>query len=327
MRAAVTGSAGFIGRAVVAALLDRDDSVVALLRKNHREPVEWRGRADLFRSDLVAGPPTAAMRDVEVVFHCAAQVRPTWDREAYVGNNVGATRNVLEAALAARVRRVVHFSSLAVHGEHVDHRDADESAPFANPPPTPYVATKIESERIVEEFRGRGLDVVVLRPGWVWGPGDPGTASIARHLQRGRILVPGSGSNVLHLAYIENVAGAALLAERVGAARNESFIVHDDFGVTTEGFFRKLAAALGVNPAIRHVPVALALAGAACVDAAYRAMRRNPALTRYQVAILARNQGFSVAKARGTLRFRPEVPLHEALARTARWVTASPLAR
>jgi len=236
VRAAVTGSAGFIGRAIVAALIDRGDSVVALLRKDHVEPEAWRGRADIFRSDLATGPPTEAMRDVEVVFHCAAQVRPTWEREAYIRNNVRATCSVFEAALTARVRRVVHFSSLAVHGEHIDHRDANESASFANPPPNPYVETKIESERVVEEFRGRGLNVVVLRPGWVWGPGD---------------------------------------------------------------------------------------SGAACIEVGSRLMRRDPFLTRYQVAILARNQGFSIAKARGTLGFRPEVTLDEALARTARWITES----
>jgi len=326
VRAAVTGSAGFIGRALVAALIDRGDSVVALLRKDHVEPAAWRGRADIFRSDLATGPPTEAMRDVEVVFHCAAQVRPTWEREAYSRNNVQATRSVLEAALAARVR-VVHFSSLAVHGEHIDHRDANESASFANPPPNPYVETKIESERVVEEFRGRGLNVVVLRPGWVWGPGDSGTASIARQLRRGRILIPGRGSNVLHLVYIDNVVGAALLADRVAAAQNEAFIVHDDFGLTTDDFTRKVAAALGVNPTIRHVPVSLALAGAACIEVGSRLMRRDPFLTRYQVAILARNQGFSIAKARGTLGFRPEVTLDEALARTARWITESPPAK
>jgi len=324
VRAAVTGAAGFVGRSIVDALLEGGDSVVAVLRPRHREPADWRGRAELVRADLAVELPASALRGVEVVFHCAAQVRPTWERERYVWSNVLGTRNVLEAAEAGGVRRVVHFSSLAVHGEHIDHRGADESAPFANPPPNPYVATKIDAERIVEEARGRGLDVAVLRPGWVWGPGDPGIEGIARELRRGRFLLPGPGSNVLHLAYVENLARAALLAGTVEAARNGAFIVHDELGLTSEDFVRKLAAAIGASGRIRHVPIPVALAGAAFVEVLCKAAHRDPVVTPYQVAILARNQGFSVGKARRVLGFRPVVPFEEGLARTARWITDSP---
>ena len=115
----------------------------------------------------------------------------------------------------------------------------------------------------------------------------------------------------------------AALARVRGAAEGVIYDAMYDPGLTTDDFARKVAAALGVNPTIRHVPVSLALAGAACIEVGSRLMRRDPFLTRYQVAILARNQGFSIAKARGTLGFRPEVTLDEALARTARWITES----
>lgn len=323
MRAAVTGAAGFVGRAVVAALLEQGDSVVAILRDQHEESAESRGRAEVLRADLADALPPGALTGVEVVFHCAAQVRPTWDRDRYVRSNVRGTRTVLEAALAAGVRRVVHLSSLAVHGEHIDHRGADESTPFANPPPNPYVATKIEAERVVEQFRGRGLDVVILRPGWVWGPGDSGLGAIVRQVRNGRLIVPGPGSNILHLVYVENLARAALLAAAGVGVRNEAFIVHDDLGLSAGEFLRRFAAAVGSNPRVRHVPISLALAGAAFVEAASRAMHRDPLLTRYQVAILAHNQGFSVGKARRMLDFRSQVPLEEGLVRTARWITES----
>ena len=323
MRAAVTGAAGFVGRAVVADLLGRGDSVVAILRDGHREPAEWRGRVEVFRADLADALPPGAMTDVEVVFHCAAQVRPTWDRHRYVRNNVRGTRTVLEAAFVAGVRRVVHFSSLAVHGEHIDHTGADESTPFANPPPNPYVATKIEAERVVEEFRRRGLDVVILRPGWVWGPGDSALGAFARQIRKGRLLVPGPGSNILHLVYVVNLARAALLVAEGEGVRNEALTIHDDLGLTAEDFLRNVAAAVGVDLRVRHVPLSLALAGAGFVESASRAMHRDPILTRYQVAILAHNQGFSVGKARRMLDFRPQVPFEEGLARTTRWITES----
>lgn len=320
MRAAVTGAAGFVGRSLVGVLLDRGDSVRALFRPPREEPPEWRGRAETVRADLGSGIPEKAWRDIDVVFHCAAQVRPTWDRRAYVRNNVLATRIVLEGSQAAGVRRVVHFSSIAVHGEDVDHRGADEGAPFSDPPSNPYVATKIEAERVVEEFRRRDLDVVVLRPGWVWGPHDPGILGIARQLRWGRFLLPGPGTSALHLVYVENLVHAAIQAALLERARKETFLIHDDFGLTAESFLRELAAAIGVQPRIRRIPVPLAFAGASLFEAVSRGLRRDPAVTRYQAAILARNQGFSVEKARRVLGYCPPIPFGEAMARTASWL-------
>ncbi len=321
MRAAVTGAAGFVGRSLVAALLKREYSVRAVLRPGRREPQEWGSRVATVRADLGAGVPEDALLDVDVVFHCAAQVRPTWDPAQYVRNNVAATRNVLAAAQVAGVRRVVHFSSVAVHGEDVDHHEAGESSPFSDRLRDPYVATKIQAEHVVEEARGRGLDVVVLRPGWVWGPHDLGLLGIARRLRRGPFPLPGPGTNVLHLVYVENLAWAAIQASHLDKARNEVLIIHDDSGLTAEGFLCGLARAIGVEPRIRHVPVPVALAGAALVEGLNRALRQDPAVTFYQVAILARNQGFSVERARRVLGYRPVVPLGEGMARTAQWIT------
>ena len=318
MTVLVTGATGFIGGRLTRALLSQGAAIRLIVRPASRIPDAYLRRAEVVYGDLAEGPMSEAFRDVEVVFHCAAQVQPIRDPRVYYRNNVLATRHVLEASKAARVSRVVHFSSVAVHGEHTDHHGADESTPMASPSPTPYVATKIAAENLVEEARGEGLDVVMLRPGWVWGPQDRSTFRIVRQLRRGWFPLPGSGKNVLHLAFIDNVVEAALLAARSMRASGETYLIHDNQGVTARGLFERLASALGFRVRLVSTPVSLLRIGAALLSRAD--LRERQVVTPYQVDILAHNQGFSTEKARTALGFRPSVSFDEAIQKTVAWV-------
>ncbi len=321
MVSVVTGASGFIGSHLVAALVRRGNPVRAILRPSASQPYGWDDRVEVVRADLADGLLRPVLEGADTVFHCAAQVRPTADLEEYVRNNVVATRNLLASAGAVPVRRFVHFSSAAVHGEHVDHRDADEASPFSIPPPNPYVATKIEAERVAGEEHRRGrLEVTVLRPGWVWGPGDRNVLRIARQLRRKVFPLPGSGTNLLHLAYVENVVQGAILAAESPRAAGETFLLHDDAGVTAKQFLGRLGGAIGAHVRFVHIPLGLLLPGAAAVERIARAARVRPMATRYQVSILARHQGFSIEKARRVLGFRPQVGFDEAITMTSRWV-------
>lgn len=318
MTVLVTGATGFIGGRLTRTLLGQGAEVRLIVRPTSQVPDEYLRHAEVVYGDLAEGPLPEAFRDVEVVFHCAAQVQPTRDPIVYYRNNVLATRYVLEASRPAEVPRVVHFSSVAVHGEHIDHHEADESAPMASPPPTPYVATKIAAENLVEEARQEGLDVVTLRPGWVWGPEDRSTLRIVRQLRRGWFPLPGDGKNVLHLAFIDNVVQAARLAAKSKEASSETFLIHDNHGVTARGLLERLSAALGLVFRMVQVPVSLLRTGAALLSMAD--FKWVEGVTPYQVDLLAHDQGFSTGKARTTLGFRPSVSFEEAIQKTVAWV-------
>ncbi len=326
MTFAVSGAGGFIGNHLVRAIEATDTPVVAFVRPGR--PVSFGSSVQTVFLDLAAGVPAESLKDVDVVFHCAGQVRPARGTATYWRNNVLATRNLLEAAASASVKRFVHFSSVAVHGEDRDHIGATEDAPFATPPSDPYVATKIEAERTVQGYRGTGgMQVTILRPGWVWGPGDPGMLRIATQLRRGFFLIPGRGTNRLHITYVENLVRAALLASQTRAAADETFLVHDDASLTMARFMAWFAEALGVRVRWLRIPPWLALRGAAFVSAASGMLGLPPSLTRYEIAILVYEQGFSVEKAKRILDLRPWVAVEEGLRKTSRWVLSEWMVR
>ena len=139
-----------------------------------------------------------AVEGVDVVYHIAATYREAGQPDsAYRAINVDGTRNVLEAAQAAGVTRVVHCSTGGVHG-HIANPPANEDAPFN--PGDVYQETKLAAETLAREFGTRtGLDVVVARPIGIYGPGRPplpddvsrpGARTVSDDRQRPAVLSP-----------------------------------------------------------------------------------------------------------------------------------------
>ena len=142
-------------------------------RRAWRERPISRARAPrcAWRISPTPRPWPAAVRGCDVVYHIAATYREAGQGDAaYTRVNVDGTRHVLEGALAAGARRVVHCSTGGVHG-HIEHPPANENAPYA--PGDVYQRTKLEAERLASAFgASHPLEVVIARPIGIYGPGD-----------------------------------------------------------------------------------------------------------------------------------------------------------
>ena len=173
MKILVTGGTGFTGKALVRRLLDQGHTVVALDSKEGlktRELREWGAEVVL---GSVTDPDVVrrSMQGVEVVHHLAAAFREMNVPDSHYWNvNVQGTRNVLEAALAQGVRKLVYCSTFDVYG-NIDRAPGGEDAPIH--PADYYHRTKYEAEPVVQELHRRGLPSVILRPAAIYGPGDP----------------------------------------------------------------------------------------------------------------------------------------------------------
>lgn len=218
MRVFLTGATGFIGGEVARLLRQRGDDVRALART----PAKAVGLAAL-GCELVAGDLsdeealTEACRGVDAVIHGAALYEvgvPAERRSAMVDVNVGGTERVLGAALAAGVRRAVYISTVAVFGDTAGHV-ADEGwvRPDDGTYTSVYEETKLLAHRRAHEIAARGLPLVTVQPGVVYGPGD--TSSVGDLLDRylaGRLPVlpfPDLGVTPVHR---DDVAAGVLLA-------------------------------------------------------------------------------------------------------------------
>src|SRR5262249_30741695 len=152
------------------------------------------------------GALAAAVCGVDLVLHCAARTGPWGPAAEYEAANVLGLRLLVDAAEEAGVRRLVHVSSVTVHGNDA-RGQADETTPL-RVEPNPYSRSKVAGERLLEGLiRERRVPVTIVRPGWIYGPRD--TASFSRFatmIEQGRMVVVGSGRNHVPLIYVRDVA-------------------------------------------------------------------------------------------------------------------------
>ena len=239
-RVLVTGGTGFIGGRLAERLSFEHAADVVILRRDWRRAV-WASRlpARMVEGDVTDPASLArAMDGCQVVFHCAMSDLRT---------NRDGTRNVLEAAEVAGVERMVHLSTVGVHGPNPPD-NADESAPLTSVGDA-YGDSKIAAEQVITEFtRTHRLGVVILRPTFVWGPRSEGfTLEPIRQIRAGTWQLVDQGLGSCHAVYIDNLVDAIVLAGVVPGIDGEAFLVTDDQPCTWADFFMAYARMLGVT--------------------------------------------------------------------------------
>ncbi len=240
IRVAVIGANGFIGsRAVEMLHLEGLADVrpvvrsVSRLARAARFDLDWRVADARDRAALAA-----ALTGCDVVVHAVAGDRDTI---------LGTLSPLYEAAQAAGVRRLVYLSSAAVHGQDPDP-GTDERSALSARQPLPYNALKVRAERALLDLRERGdVEVVIVRPGIVYGPRSRWTAAFADDLLAGVAYLVDGGAGICNGVYVDNLVRAIHLAFAPPAADKEAFLVGDAEQYTWADLYRPIAAALGVD--------------------------------------------------------------------------------
>ena len=316
----VTGGTGFTGSHLVKRLLSRGSEVIVVdNQKGHfYHELESLGARIVLGSVTDRELMDEVVKGCDVVYHIAAAFRKINEPKGVYWNvNVNGTRCVLEAVAKHGVRKVVHCGTCGVHG-NVTEVPAPETAAIA--PADYYQYTKWESERVVHEFVERGLNVTILRPAAIYGPGDPGRwLMLFKRVARGRFLMFGDGQVVYHPLYIDNLIDAFELAVERDESAGRAYLIADERYYTLNELVRAIADVLGVKVAVTRVPFwPLWLAAVAC-EGVCAPLRIAPPIFRRRVDWFRQNRAFDISRAKQELGYRPGVDLHTGLARAARW--------
>jgi nucleoside-diphosphate-sugar epimerase len=265
--------------------------------------------------------PTAladATAGVDVVYHIAAIYRQAGlPAETYRAVNATAVQHLIEAAARGGVKRIVHCSTVGVHGD-IEHPPANEDAPLK--PGDIYQSTKCEGERLARETGARvGVEVTVARPSGIYGPGDRRLLRLFRGIARRRWITLGPGKIYYHLTYIDDLVEGLRLCGEHSAAANRTYILAGGEVTTLNTLVERVAEQAGVPAPTAHLPVwPFWIAGAAC-EAVCAPFGVEPPLYRRRVDFFTKSRAFDITRARTEIGFAPVVGLRDGIRRTLDW--------
>jgi dihydroflavonol-4-reductase len=314
----VTGGNGFLGQHVVSYLAHQGEEVRIFARpaaqasQNQDDSnIVWGDIRDLSAVER-------AVDGVDAVIHLVSNFRRGGSdkHEAYDINVVG-TENILKASLRYGIRRLVHCSTIGVHG-NVLEIPADETTGFN--PGDLYQETKLIAEQKVWAFhRDTGLPITVIRPISLMGPGDDRMLKLFRMIKRGRFVMIGSGNAYFQPAYIDDVVKGFYLCLHHEAAVGEAFIIGSEEYVQLRKLVQLIAAEMGVSVPKRRIPLTPVLWAAGLCEKVCVPLGIEPPLHRRRVSFFQNNRAFTIEKAKRLLGYQPQVTLREGIRRTISW--------
>jgi len=266
----VTGASGFIGRALCRALVARGHRVRAVLRS----PCDGTWQESLVCDLATQTIAPDQMRDIDGIFHLAsrahAQDLTGTSDDVYWRINVDSTRALVDvAARSQRVRRFVYFSSVKAAADP-GADCVDETWDLL--PKDAYGRTKREAERLVLTIGDhQGMEVCILRPTLVYGPGVKGNlAQIIGSVRRGTFPPLPEFGNKRSMVGLDDLVAAAWLAMTGDGAQGQTYIVADGIPYSTRGVYEAIRRALGLRVPEWTVPRWAFYVGARCGDALIR---------------------------------------------------------
>jgi nucleoside-diphosphate-sugar epimerase len=320
MKALVTGGGGYLGGAIVRALLARGDTVVTIQRGAYPwlELAGAEVRAgDIADIDAMVG----ASAGCDVVFHVAGRTGVWGDYAAYHHSNVAGTACVLHACLKNGVPRLVYTSTPSVIFSGADESGIDESIPYPDHYYNHYQRTKALAEQKALMANSRQLATVALRPHLIWGPGDPHLVGrILARARSGRLRLV-SARNLVDTTYIDNAAAAHLLAAdalHAGApCAGRSYFISNGEPQVLPDLINAILAAYRLPPITKNVTPRQAYVIGALSELFYTAfrLRGEPLMTRFVARQLSCDHWYDISAARRDLGYTPAVSIADGLRR------------
>jgi dihydroflavonol-4-reductase len=319
MRVLVTGATGKVGNAVARRLAERGDEVVALVRDEGRARDVLPPEVELARGD-VDNPASIreAAAGAQGVFNCMG-IYEQWlpDKQTFERVNAIGALNVVSASRQAGVERAVHTSTYDVFDAERGGM-AREDRVAEDPKATAYERSKQRAEELVLGEGRHGIEVVIVNPSAVYGPGPWARAGVDRVLRdaiRGRLpAVPPGG---MTLTYVDDVAAGHLAAFDRGRP-GERYILADGYATNRE-ICEAAVETAGRGRVPRTLPVPLAKLLAVAGEGVSRVIRRPPLLARGQLEFLLWEARADSSKAQDELGFAP-TPWSDGIPRTVRWM-------
>jgi len=320
-RAFVTGASGFIGGHLVHALLEEGWAVKVLA---HSRTIPSQPNITVLRGEITdRSLLEKELRGSDILFHLASALGASLiGEEEFYRINAEGTGVVLAAAEAAGIKRVIHFSSAGVLGQVDPGKVADENYPLR--PVDTYDKSKFEGEKIAlaRATGPSGTGIVIIRPGWIYGPGDRRTFKLIKAIAKKRFLLVNKGETLQTPCYIDDLIRGTLLCAEKGRD-GEIYHIAGPEVLTVKEICETIAAAGDTSiPGIRLPlwPIRLA---AWKLGLLYRLFRKEAPLTMGKLAFFVHPKPLDIGKARRELGYEPQLSFENGMRQTFDWLRSN----
>lgn len=321
LKALVTGATGFVGSAVAKRLQKENFEIRAMVRDPSKLAAVGLAGVDVAVGDITDKSAVAKACDgCDIVYSIAGTFRePDLSDARYREINVDAVRHMLDGAHAAGIKRVVHCSTVGIHG-NVIGPPATEDNPIV--PDGIYEITKAEGDRVAREYgQELGLEVVVIRPTPIYGPGDTRLLKLFKMASKDPMIMLGDGTAGYHLVHIDDLAEAFLRAGQAEDVAGEAFIIGGPERPSLNEMITTLRGVLGKGGSQKTIRIPakpVRLLGHLC-EIICRPFGISPPIFRRRVDFFINNRSYDVSKAERLLGFQPSVKMVAGLEQTAEW--------
>lgn len=322
MRAFITGAAGFIGSALMRECLQRQWDVRVL---QHNRVLESESASD-YEHEVVEGDITnprsleGIFEGVDIFFHCAAALGASiMSENDFFCINADGTKNVLQAAKDAGVPKIIHFSSAGVLGSVKKGELAHED--YALNPQNSYDRSKLEGENIARHLAEKGMDIVIVRPGWVYGPGDRRTFKLLKAISKKRFILVTKGETLQTPVHIEDLVGGVFLCSEKGQ-RGHIYHIAGREVLQVRDIVTKIASATGSKIPPIALPLFLVKLAALALEKSFVLIKKEAPLTRGKLSFFIHPKPLAIQKARQELGYAPKINFSEGMIQTVEWYKA-----
>lgn len=315
---AVTGATGFLGKHIVTRLVAEGYKVLAFGRNEEKGKLLESKNCTFVKWDICdTSALEVNLKGVDIVIHSAAKSSAWGEYQSFYQTNVTGTKNLLERAIDARVKRIIHISSSSVYFDFKEKLNIKESDPYATRFCNHYATTKQLAEQEVLKASHK-IETVILRPRGIIGEGD--TSILPRIMgiaQRGKFPLVSQGSALVDITYVENVVQAIFLSLTTSEAAGEIFNISNDQPVKVKYLVETLFEIACMDVKLLRISRPLMHMMARLVEVIYKVfVQKEPPVTRYSMGLISYTQTLDIAKAKRVLGYKPVVSLEEGIRRS-----------
>jgi 2-alkyl-3-oxoalkanoate reductase len=319
----ITGATGFVGSHLAETCVQRGMNVRTIARPNSDTKLLESLGVTILRGDLAdATLARRAVEEIDAVVHCAAKVGDWGPVEEFRAVNVEGLRHLLDACKGSMVQRFVYLSTLGVYAAR-NHQGTDEREPLPETHIDGYTQSKVEAEKLaLKYYHEFEVPVVVLRPGFIYGPRDRTLLpKLIENLRLRKFRYIGGGKGAMNSIYVGNLVDAILLALNNPDAIGKIYNLTDGETVSKRRFIETLVTGLDLPQPTKSVPVWLARIVANVMERRARKKGKTdpPVLTQARLKLFGLNLDFSIEKAKSELGYTPSHTFDEGMQRTIAW--------